>query len=150
MYRLFEKPYLFFFFSIPIFIVIGLFLGDSTLHINLHDTYFIILHSHLSFLISMCSGVIAIGYWIICKAKKRLSRWLNAIHIILNIGGLVLFFGVSDLAVDLQLLPSGLYYDKFIQKNLILVLALSLLFIAQLAYIFNLLYGVLGINEHYK
>src|SRR5690606_36301779 len=73
-----------------IIILIGFLSGTEPLDINVHDTYYVIEHGVISILISIIFGIIGLGYWIMQKANRRLSKWLNLIHIVLTIGGLLL------------------------------------------------------------
>ena len=92
MNKLIEKPYLIFLSIIPIMLLVGFLKRDAALDVNVHDTYYIMAYSHLAFLISILCGIIGFGYWIMIKAKRRLSKWLNLIHIALTFGGIFLIW----------------------------------------------------------
>ncbi|MFT6938397.1 MAG: cytochrome c oxidase subunit 1 [Saprospiraceae bacterium] len=69
-----EKPHLIFLLVIPIILLIGFLSGDATLVINVHYTYYVFKYIHLTMLISILFGIIGIGYWIMEKANKRISK----------------------------------------------------------------------------
>ena len=88
---LIDKPHLVFFLAIPILILIGVLSGydatNKTLDFNFHDTYFVVAHFHLIAIICILFGIIGLGYWIMQKTNKVLSKLLNLIHVGLTFGG---------------------------------------------------------------
>lgn len=62
MNKLIEKPHLIFLLAVPITMTIGMLRGDEVLDINVHDTYFVIAHLHLTILMSILFGIIGMGY----------------------------------------------------------------------------------------
>ena len=66
---------------------IGILSGDAVLDINVRDTYYVIAYLHLAILISILFGIIGLGYWIMQKVDRKLSKWLNWTHIGLTFGG---------------------------------------------------------------
>ena len=87
MNKLIEKPHLIFLLAIPMIMLIGILSEDAVLDINVHDTYYVIAYLHLSILISILFGIFGIVYWIMLKADRKLSKWLNWTHIGLTFGG---------------------------------------------------------------
>lgn len=53
---------------------------DSTIDINVHDTYFVISNLHLSILVSMFVLLQGILYLIVEKAKLKLNSLLTKLH----------------------------------------------------------------------
>ena len=94
---LINKPHLIFLFSIPIIILFGILNRNEMLDINVHDTYFVFSQIDLTILISILFGIIGIGYWIMLKANRKLSKWLNLIHITLTFGGILLIWILAQL-----------------------------------------------------
>jgi len=91
-----NRPYFLFWISIPFVWVIGnLEVGDSALDINVHDTYFVIANEHLVILISIYFGLVGLVYWIFNKLERRLSKWLNLIHTLITVGGMVIIFPLT-------------------------------------------------------
>ena len=68
---------------------IGILSGDAVLDINVRDTYYVIAYLHLAILISILFGIIGLGYWIMQKANRKLSKWLNWTHMGLTFGGTI-------------------------------------------------------------
>ncbi len=137
-----KKPHLVFFLSIPIIMLIGVLNGYSTLDINIHDTYFVVAHLHLAILISILFGIIGCTYWAIQKANGKLSKWLNLIHIVLTIGGLVAIFTVPPLLFAYNTESNFPLYDNLILKNLILISMFFLMMFGQLIYLINITIGI--------
>lgn len=67
------------------------------LDIDVHDTYFIISKTDLTIVISTLFAIIGVGYWIMLKANRNLSKWLNLIHITLTFGGILLIWIFAQL-----------------------------------------------------
>ncbi len=119
-------------------ILIGVLSGDTTLDINVHDTYFIISHLHLSVLISILFGIMGFGYWVIQRSGRKLSKWLNWTHILLTFGGILVV-----------LILSRFYSQKFADYEFnmaltqIINLIILLIIIGQLVFPINIVYGLL-------
>ncbi|SHG48530.1 cbb3-type cytochrome c oxidase subunit I [Flagellimonas flava] len=147
MNKLIEKPHLIFLLSIPIIMLIGILSGDSVLDINVHDTYFVIAYLHLAILISILFGIIGIGYWIMQKANRKLSKWLNLIHVVLTVGGLIAIFGIPYLLFDSTAESAFPVFDQIARQNLILILTIFLILFGQLMYLINLIVGIFRKNK---
>jgi heme/copper-type cytochrome/quinol oxidase subunit 1 len=135
---LIEKPYLIFWTSIPIIILFGILTKVDSFGFNIHDTYFVIGTNHLIILISVLFGIIGLGYWIVLKANRRLSKWLNLIHIALTFGGILLIWILAQLFRE-----SIMEYD--FNNNLtfgIYLIALIAIF-GQLIYPINIISGII-------
>ncbi|WP_298312124.1 cbb3-type cytochrome c oxidase subunit I [uncultured Aquimarina sp.] len=138
MKKLIQKPHLIFLFSIPIILLIGIVSWDATLDINIHDTYFVIAYFHLSILISILFGIIGTGYWIMEKANRRLSKWLNWTHVGLTFGGPIV---VSFLTLFYR--TEVMEYKFNNHLNLIITLIIILIVLGQLIFSFNIIYGLI-------
>ena len=112
MSKIINKPHLIFLISIPLIMLSGFLSSIKDLDINIYDTYYVFSLFHLNTLISIIFVVIGLGYWIMLKANRRLSKWLNLIHIALTFGGIILIwilaqlFRESIMAYDIHLLKS--------------------------------------------
>lgn len=133
-----EKPHLFFLLSIPIIMLIGILSGDAVLNINVHDTYYVIAHLHLATLISILFGIIGIGYWIMQKADKKLSKWLNWIHIGLIFGGTLIAWILTNFYRD-----EIMEYKFNNNLSLIITLIILLMIFGQLIFPINIISGLL-------
>ena len=135
---LINKPHLIFFLSIPIIILFGILNRNEILDINVHDTYFVFSPIDLTILISILFGIIGIGYWIMLKANRKLSKWLNLIHITLTFGGILLIWILA------QLFRESIMAYNF-NNNLtfgIYLIALIAIF-GQLIYPINIISGII-------
>ena len=143
MNQLIKKPYLIFWLSIPLIILIGFISGDEPLDINVHDTYFVIYHIHLAILISIIFGIIGFGYWITQKANRKLSKWLNLIHVMLTIGGLLLIWILFQFyrQPEPETLLSDFDYNEKLNIS-ILITALIVIF-GQIVYPINIISGII-------
>ncbi len=137
---LFKKPYIPFFIAAPILLLTGLLDSDSTLDINIHDTYFIIDYFHLSIVMSLFFSLIGVGYLIM--KKKTLSIWLNRIHIGVTFGGIITV-KILILLLNIEMMESTL---NFI---LIFIIWSIVLFIVLIQIIFpiNIIYGLIKSNK---
>lgn len=116
----------------------GILSGDAILDINVHDTYYVIAYFHLAILISILFGIIGLGYWIMQKAGKKLSKGLNWTHIGLTFGETLMVWILTQL-----------YRTDFMEYefNNILTLVISLIIllmvIGQLIFPINIIYGLI-------
>lgn len=92
MSRILNRPYLIFWMSLPILLLFGLSNRNEIITINIHDTYYVFSRIDLTFVISILFVIIGIGYWLMLKTNKKLSKWLNLIHMTLTFGGLLLIW----------------------------------------------------------
>lgn len=138
MNKLIEKPHLIFLLAIPIIVLIGILSGDAVLDINVHDTYFIIAYLHFATLISIIFGIIGIGYWIMQKADRKLSKWLNWTHIGLTFGGTLVVWVLT------QFYRTEIIEYKFNNNlTLIIMLIILLMFLGQLIFPINIICGLI-------
>ena len=139
MYRLIEKPHLIFLLSIPVIMGIGILSEDEVVDINVHDTYFVIAHLDFVVLISLLLGLIGIGYWIMQKANRKLSIWLNGIHIGLTFGGPIIVWLLTKF-----FRAETMDYDFNNNLNLIIWLIILLMVLGQLIFPINVIYGLMN------
>lgn len=142
MSRLIEKPYLIFILSIPIILFSGFIIGDKTIDINIYATYYVIECIHLTTLISILFGIIGLGYWIMQKISKKLSKRLNLIHITLTFGGILL------IGILTQFFRESIMEYDFNNKLTIVIYLIALISIfGQVIYPINILYGLIKKNK---
>ena len=138
MNKISQKPHLIFLFSIPIIMLIGILSGDAVLDINVHDTYYIIAYLHLATLISILFGIIGMGYWFMLKANKKLSKWLNLIHITLTFGGILLVWILAQLFRE-----SIMEYNFNNNLTLVIYLIALIAIFGQIIYPINIISGII-------
>lgn len=138
MNKINEKPHLIFLLAIPIITLIGILSGDAMLDINVHDTYYVIAYLHLAILISILFGIIGIGYWIMQKADRKLSKWLNWIHIGLTFGGTLIVWILT------KFYRTEIMEFEFNNNlTLIITLIILLVIVGQLIFPINIIYGLI-------
>lgn len=130
MNKIFNTPHLIFWSTVPIIIIIGLSFRDSTLDINIHDTYFVTSQLYISYLISIFFGVLGLGYWILITCKRKLIKELSILHIISTLGGV------------LGILISPLVFKDITMKieilNLTLTILVMILILGQVFYLLQI------------
>ncbi|SMC71420.1 hypothetical protein [Cellulophaga tyrosinoxydans] len=138
MIKIIEKPHLIFLLAIPLLILIGILSGDATFNINIHNTYYVIAYLVLAILISIIFGIIGIGYWIMQKANRKLSKWLNWFHIGLTFGGALIVWILT------KFYKTDLMEYKFNDNlTMIITLIILLIVIGQLMFPINIIYGLI-------
>ena len=140
---LFDKPYLIFWKSIPLIILINFFNGTKSLDINIHDTYYVIEPEVVSIPISIIFGIIGFGYWIMEKKDINLIKMLNLIHIILTLGGLLIIIILLQLYREPN--TEKLLTDVNFNENLNITNFTTILIVlfGQIIYIINILSGIM-------
>ena len=97
MSRITNKPHLIFWLSIPLIMLSGFLSSTENLVINKYDTYYVFSLTDLNIVISVLFAIIGLGYWIMLKTHRKLSKWLNLTHIALTFGGILLIWILSQL-----------------------------------------------------
>ena len=138
MSKIINKPHLIFLFSIPLIMLSGFLSSVKDLDINIHDTYYVFSLFHLNTLISIIFVVIGLGYWIMLKANRRLSKWLNLIHIALTFGGILLIWILAQLFRE-----SIMAYDFNSNLTLAIYLIALIAVFGQIIYPINIISGLI-------
>lgn len=116
---------------------------DTTLDINIHDTYFVISHFYVALFLSLAYYLTGLGYWIVQKAMKRkLINVLTIIHsVILNGSFLVywLVIGYSKVFLETRF---PLFDNYQLINETLLILSILILLVGQPIYIINLTIGI--------
>ncbi len=137
MKKLFDEPHRIFLISAPIILLIGIWSSESVLDINVHDAYFVIAYLYLAIMISTIFAIIGIGYWIMHKTKRKLSKWLNWIHIGLT------FCGPLIMLILAQFYRKEITeYDFNNNLTLIIVLLFLLIVLGQIIFPINIIYSL--------
>ena len=92
-----KKPHLIFWISIPVLVLIGILNRKEMLDINIYDTYYVFSKTALIIMISALFGSMGLGYYLMLKAKRKLSKWLNLIHVALTVGGILTVWILTQL-----------------------------------------------------
>lgn len=127
----------------------GLFLGNSTIDIHLHDTKFVVAHFHIVMGVASMFGMFAgIYHWFPKMFGRYLNHTLGYIHFWVTMVGAYLIFwpmhyeglaGVPRRYLDLR----GWHnFDKFDSLNKMITIVSIIVFAMQLMFVFNFFYSI--------
>ena len=127
----------------------GIIVGDSTLDINVHDTYFVIAHFHLVMGISALYGMFAgIYHWFPKLFGKMMNKNLGYIHFwITIIGAYGIFFpmhfvGMAGLPRRYYNFTSFPYFDDLANINVMISVFTIITAAVQLVFLYNFISSV--------
>ncbi len=136
-----RKPYLLLLFSAILFLVFGFFVStESILDINVHDTYFIITHPHLCWVLTEVFCGLYLIYLILEKAKISMILLLSKIHIYGTLVSVVGIFFPYSLIFDSSEFP---LYDDSQYTNLCLFVCALTFLLFQLLFIINIFVSII-------
>ena len=127
----------------------GIWLGNSTIDIHVHDTYFVIAHFHIVMGVCAFFGMFAGVYH---SYPKMFGRYLNStmgyIHFWVTLAGAYLIFwpmhymglaGVPRRYLDLSIWSS---FNKFSDLNKMISVVTIVVFAVNLMFVFNFFYSI--------
>ncbi|HZF65814.1 MAG TPA: cbb3-type cytochrome c oxidase subunit I [Chitinophagaceae bacterium] len=127
----------------------GIFLGNSTIDIHLHDTYFVVAHFHIVMGVSAFFGMFAgIYHWFPKMYGRYLNNTLGYIHFWVTLIGAYLIFwpmhyqglaGVPRRYLDFR---SWTSFNHFQDLNKMITIVSIVVFAVQLMFIFNFFYSI--------
>ena len=122
----------------------GIILGDSTLDINVHDTYFVVAHFHLVMGISALYGLFAgVYHWFPKMFGRMMNKNLGYIHFwVTAVGAYGVFFpmhfiGIAGLPRRYYTNTNFPYFDDYADVNVIITVAAIITALIQLVFIYN-------------
>jgi len=122
----------------------GIILGDSTLDINVHDTYFVVAHFHLVMGISALYGLLAgVYHWFPKMFGKMMNKNLGYIHFwVTAVGAYGVFFpmhfiGIAGLPRRYYTNTNFPYFDDYADVNVIITVAAIITAVVQLVFLYN-------------
>jgi cytochrome c oxidase subunit 1 len=122
----------------------GIILGDSTLDINVHDTYFVVAHFHLVMGISALYGLFAgVYHWFPKMFNKMMDKNLGYVHFWMTaIGAYGVFFpmhfvGMAGLPRRYYTNTNFPYFDDLADTNSLITYFALFTAVAQLAFAYN-------------
>jgi len=127
----------------------GLFLGNSTIDIHLHDTKFVVAHFHIVMGVASMFGMHAgIYHWFPKMFGRYLNHTLGYIHFWITMIGAYLIFwpmhyeglaGVPRRYLDVREWHA---FNKFDDLNKMITVVSIIVFAAQLMFVFNFFYSI--------
>ena len=127
----------------------GLFLGNSTIDIHLHDTKFVVAHFHIVMGVSAMFGMFTgIYHWFPKMFGRYMNHTLGYIHFWVTIIGAYLIFwpmhyeglaGVPRRYLDLSAWHS---FNQFGDLNKMITIVSIIVFAVQLMFVFNFIYSI--------
>lgn len=127
----------------------GIFLGNSALDINLHDTYFVVAHFHLvmgsSSFFAMLAGVY---HWFPKMFGRMMDTRLGTIHFWLTFVGVYLVFfplhyiGIAGFPRRYYSFTSFDAFSTFTDLNFFISVAAIITFAAQFIFLYNFFYSM--------
>jgi cytochrome c oxidase subunit 1 len=127
----------------------GIWLGNSTLDIHLHDTYFVVAHFHIVMGVSAFFGMFAgVYHWFPKMFGRYLNNTLGYIHFWVTLIGSYLIFwpmhyqglaGVPRRYLDMKIWSS---FNQFQDLNKMITWVSMVVFAVQLMFVFNFFYSI--------
>ncbi len=122
----------------------GLFLGNATLDINLHDTYFVVAHFHLVMGSASIFGMLCgVYHWYPKMFGRMMNNKLGYLHFWLTfIGAYLVFFPMHFMGIDgvprrYYAFTEFPFMEKWVSVNLLVTWAAIIAGLGQLAFIWN-------------
>ena len=127
----------------------GLFLGNSTLDIQLHDTYFVIAHFHLVMGVAGMFGMFCgIYHWFPKMYGRFMNSTLGHIHFWVTFAGAYLIFwpmyyeGLAGMPRRYLDYSSWISFNQFGGLNRMISMVAVIVFAVQFLFIFNFFYSI--------
>ncbi|WP_462249187.1 cytochrome c oxidase subunit I [Ekhidna sp.] len=127
----------------------GIFLGNSVLDINLHDTYFVVAHFHLVMGSASFFGLLAgVYHWFPKMFGRMMDDKLGKVHFWLSFVGIYMVFfplhyiGIAGFPRRYYSFTSFETFNIYGDLNALVSIAAILTFAAQFIFLFNFFYSI--------
>jgi cytochrome c oxidase subunit I len=127
----------------------GIFLGNSTLDIHLHDTYFVVAHFHIVMGVSAFFGMFCgIYHWFPKMYGRYMNNSLAYIHFWVTLAGAYLIFwpmhyaGLSGMPRRYWDYSNWISFNQFGDLNKFISTVAMIVFAVQLLFVFNFFYSI--------
>ena len=127
----------------------GIFLGNSTIDIHLHDTYFVVAHFHIVMGVASFFGMFAgVYHWFPKMFGRYLNNTLGYIHFWVTMVGAYLIFwpmhyeGLAGMPRRYLDFSSWDSFNQFGDLNKMITVVSIIVFAAQLMFVFNFFYSI--------
>lgn len=127
----------------------GIFLGNSAIDIQLHDTYFVVAHFHLVMGSASFFGLMAgVYHWFPKMFGRMMDEKLGAIHFWLSFVGVYMVFfpmhyiGIAGFPRRYYSWSTYSFTDMYTDLNMFVSVAAFITFAAQFIFLFNFFYSM--------
>lgn len=127
----------------------GIFLGNASLDINLHDTYFVVAHFHLVMGSAAIFGMLAgVYHWFPKMFGRMMNVRLGYIHFWLTFAGAYMvffpmhFIGLDGVPRRYYSFTSFEYMNKWVSVNEFITMAAIIAGLAQLLFLWNFFHSI--------
>ena len=127
----------------------GVFLGNSTLDIHLHDTYFIVAHFHIVMGVSAFMGMFCgVYHWFPKMYGRYLNNTMGYIHFWVTFAGAYLIFwpmhyeGLAGMPRRYYDYTNWSSFNQFADLNRFISTVAMVVFAVQLMFVFNFFYSI--------
>jgi len=127
----------------------GIFLGNSTLDIHLHDTYFVVAHFHIVMGVASFFGMFAgVYHWFPKMYGRYLNNTMAYIHFWVTMAGSYLIFwpmhysGLAGMPRRYTDWSNWLSFNQFADMNRFISTVAMVVFAVQLLFVFNFFYSI--------
>ncbi len=127
----------------------GIFLGNSTLDIHLHDTYFVVAHFHIVMGVASFFGMFAgVYHWFPKMYGRYLNNTMAYIHFWVTLVGAYLIFwpmhyeGLAGMPRRYLDFSQWVSFNQFEGLNRFISIVSMIVFAVQLLFVFNFFYSI--------
>jgi cytochrome c oxidase subunit 1 len=127
----------------------GIFLGNSTIDIHIHDTYFVVAHFHIVMGVSAFFGMFAgIYHWFPKMFGRYLNNTLGYIHFWVTLVGAYLIFwpmhymGFAGVPRRYMTWENWTSFNQFGDLNKMITIVSFVVFAVSLMFVFNFFYSI--------
>ncbi len=128
-----NKPYQALWYTMLIILLVSLIRSNSSLDLQLHDTYFVVATIQIGIPLCIVLGILGLAYWVV--RTKKLVDWMTAVHV-----GIIAFSFLAIITATVTnsvvIRPSFKQYQVLSQMLTFLIVLLAL---AQLVFVLNLI-----------
>ncbi|ATL46373.1 cytochrome c oxidase subunit I [Chitinophaga caeni] len=127
----------------------GIWLGNSSIDIHLHDTYFVIAHFHIVMGVSAFFGMFAgIYHWFPKMYGRYMNNTVSYMHFWITLVGAYLIFwpmhyeGIAGMPRRYYDYATWETFKQFAELNKFISTVVIIVFLAQLMFVFNFFYSI--------